>query len=145
MLVDATPEAVYDVVSDVTRTGEWSPVCEACWWEDPAEAGTVGAWFAGRNVTPTRTWETRSLVVAASRGREFAWMVGGAYARWGFAMRATDGGTLLTESWDFLPAGLERFVELYGDDAPAQVEDRTRTAYDGIPVTLAAIRGIVEA
>ena len=27
ILVTATPEAVYDLVSDVTRTGEWSPVC----------------------------------------------------------------------------------------------------------------------
>ncbi|MGZ6833860.1 MAG: SRPBCC family protein, partial [Mycobacteriaceae bacterium] len=25
------PELVYDLVSDVTRTGEWSPVCKACW------------------------------------------------------------------------------------------------------------------
>ena len=35
-------EELYDLVSDVTRTGEWSPVCRACWWEDEAAAGTVG-------------------------------------------------------------------------------------------------------
>ena len=38
----------------------------------------MGAWFTGRNEVPGRTWETRSKVVAADRGREFAWVVGGA-------------------------------------------------------------------
>lgn len=145
VLVRATPEEVYDVVSDVTRTGEWSVQCEAAWWEDASEAGQVGAWFGGRNRTPTRTWETRSQVAVASRGREFAWLVGGRFARWGFRLEATDGGTLLTQTWDFLPAGYERFAELYGDDAAAQIDDRTRAAHEGIPVTLATIRDIVEA
>ena len=61
----------------MTRTGEWSPVCPACWWDEGAETGQVGVWFTGRNETPERTWETRSQVVAADRGREFAWLVGG--------------------------------------------------------------------
>src|SRR5690606_14752506 len=30
--IDVTPQAVWDVVSDITRTGEWSPVCQAAWW-----------------------------------------------------------------------------------------------------------------
>ncbi|GAB3991144.1 SRPBCC family protein [Nocardioides marmoraquaticus] len=145
MLVQATPEEVYDVVSDITRTGEWSVQCEAAWWEDETEAGQVGAWFVGRNATPSRTWETRSQVAVASRGREFAWLVGGAWVRWGFRMGAGEGGTQLTQTWDFLTAGYERFVELYGDEAPAQIDDRTRAAHEGIPVTLARIRDIVEA
>jgi hypothetical protein len=28
------PESLYDMVCDVTRMGEWSPVCLACWWDD---------------------------------------------------------------------------------------------------------------
>ena len=32
--VEASAEAVYDLVSDITRTGEWSPVCVSCWWDD---------------------------------------------------------------------------------------------------------------
>ncbi|MGZ6807635.1 MAG: SRPBCC family protein, partial [Mycobacteriaceae bacterium] len=75
------PELVYDLVSDVTRTGEWSPVCKACWW-DEGDSARVGAWFTGRNEVPARTWETRSEVVAAERGREFAFVVGGSLVRW---------------------------------------------------------------
>ena len=59
---------MYSAVSDVTRTGEWSPVCQECWW-DEGDGPVVGAHFTGRNVLPERTWETRSEVVAAERRR----------------------------------------------------------------------------
>ena len=142
--VEASPEAVYDVVADVTRTGEWSPVCRACWWDDEATAGQVGAWFTGRNQLPERTWETRSQVVAAERGREFAWKVGGAFVRWGYSVAPSAGGTTLTESWEFLDEGIAMFHEKYGEDAAAEIAERTRLALDGIPRTLAAIKRVVE-
>ncbi len=144
VVVRTSPEALYDLVSDVTRTGEWSPVCRACWW-DEGGGPRVGAWFTGRNEVPGRTWETRSQVVAADRGREFAWSVGGSLVRWSFTLEPVEGGTRLTESWEFLPAGQELFAERYGDDAAAQVEDRTRAAREGIPTTLAAIARIATA
>lgn len=144
VVVRATPEAVYDLVSDVTRTGEWSAQCRACWW-DEGDGARVGAWFTGRNETPSRTWETRSQVVAADRGREFAWVVGGRLVRWAFSMEPADGGTRLTESWEFLPAGIEFFSERYGEAAEEQVADRVQAAHAGIPQTLDAIRRIAEA
>ena len=141
--VAASAEALYDLVSDVTRTGEWSPVCTACWWDEGA-SGQVGDWFTGRNVTPERSWDTRSQVVVADRGREFAWVVGGSYVRWGFTLTAVEGGTELTESWEFLPDGQAMFAERYGDAAPQQIADRTRAAHEGIPATLAAVKRIAE-
>ena len=92
VVVGRTPEDVYDMVSDVTRMGEWSPVCRACWWDD-GDGPRPGAWFTGRNELPERTWETRSQVVAADRGREFAFVVGGAWVRWGYTFTPVDGGT----------------------------------------------------
>ncbi|MGN6330704.1 MAG: SRPBCC family protein [Motilibacteraceae bacterium] len=143
ILVAASPEALYDLVSDVTRTGEWSPVCRECWWDEGA-SGRPGDWFTGRNEVPGRTWETRSQVVVADRGREFAFLVGKSYVRWGFSFLPEEGGTRVTESWEFLPAGLAMFAERYGEDAPAQIADRTRAAHEGIPATLAAIKRIAE-
>lgn len=144
MKVDASAEALYDLVSDITRTGEWSPVCTSCWWDDEATAGRVGAWFTGRNELPHRTWETRSVVVAAEHGHEFAWVVGGSFVRWGFALAPAQTGTTLIESWEFLPAGIAMFEEKFGDDAMAQITDRTQQALAGIPRTLAAIKRIAE-
>jgi hypothetical protein len=148
VVVDADPDTVYAVISDVTRTGEWSPICEACWWDSGDEPGPdgprEGAWFTGRNVTPDRTWETRSLVVAAEPGREFAWLVGGKLVRWGYVLRPVDGKTELTETWEFRQDGIDFFHEKYGDQAQAQIQERTDAAHSGIPATLARIKAVVE-
>jgi hypothetical protein len=93
---------------------------------------------------PERTWETRSRVVAAERGREFAWVVGQGFVRWGFVLEAEGAGTRLTETWEFLPAGQSMFAEKYGDRAADEIEDRTRHAHTGIPRTLAAIKQVAE-
>ena len=141
--ISAPQEKVYDLVSDVTRMGEWSPVCRACWWED-GDSPRVGAWFGGRNVLPERTWETRSEVVVADRGREFAFVVGGTYVRWGYTFDSVDGGTQVTESWELLPGGVAMFGERFGDEAPAMMADRVEAAHTGIAATLAALKRIAE-
>ncbi len=143
IVVARSAESLYDMVSDVTRMGEWSPVCKACWWDD-GDSLRVGAWFTGRNELPERVWETRSQVVAAERGREFAFVVGGSLVRWSYAFTPVDGGTQVTESWEFLPDGIARFQARFGEDAEAQIANRTEAAHRGIPVTLAAIKESAE-
>jgi hypothetical protein len=143
IIVARPPEYLYDMVSDVTRMGEWSPVCRACWWDD-GDGPRPGAWFTGRNELPERVWETRSRVVAAERGREFAFVVGGSWVRWGYTFTPVDGGTEVTESWEFLPAGIARFHARFGDAAESQIADRAEAARSGIPRTLAAIKKTAE-
>lgn len=143
VVVACSPEALYDMVCDVSRMGEWSPVCTGGSWED-GDGPRPGAWFTGRNEVPGRTWETRSQVVAADRGREFAFLVGGAWVRWGYTFAPVPEGTELTESWEFLPAGIARFHERYGDNAEAQIANRVEAAHTGIPATLAAIKKAAE-
>ncbi|WP_402375537.1 SRPBCC family protein [Isoptericola rhizosphaerae] len=149
--IAAPPAEVYALVSDVTRTGEWSPVCKACWWDEadapePGGSPRVGAHFTGRNGTPERTWETRSQVVVADPGREFAWIVGQGFVRWSYMLGALDDGaaTELTETWEFTPAGIAAFAQRYGDQTDREVEIRTQMAREGIPATLAAVKRIAE-
>lgn len=52
---------------------------------------------------------------------------------------------MLTESWEFTPAGQAFFVQRYGADAPAEVAAREQAAHEGIPATLAAMKRIIEA
>ena len=144
VVVARSPEELYALVSDITRMGEWSPVCKACWWEEEGGSARVGAWFGGRNELPDRTWETRSEVVAADPGREFAFAVNGTIARWSYTFTAVDGGTQLTETWEFLPSGIDIFRQRFGDDADAQIEDRFQAARNGIPATLDAIKKTAE-
>jgi hypothetical protein len=141
--IAASPQAVYDLVTDISRTGEWSPICRQCWWID-GDGPRPGARFAGRNEADGQVWETRSEVVTAEPGREFAWLVGEGYVRWSYRLDPTDGGTRLTEEWEFLPAGQAMYRERYGEGADARAELRAGQAVAGIPATLAAIKRIAE-
>jgi hypothetical protein len=143
VIIARPPQVLYDMVSDITRMGEWSPVCKACWWDDGASA-QAGAWFTGRNETPERTWETRSQVVAAQPGREFAFAVFGDRARWGYTFTPVDEGTRVTESWAFLPGGVTAFEARYGAKAQAEIANREQAAREGIPATLAALKRAAE-
>ncbi len=142
IVVSREPEELYALVSDVTRMGEWSPVCTGCWWDDDTRG--VGAWFTGRNETPEKTWETRSQVAADEPGREFAFVVAGNRTRWGYAFEAVEGGTLMTESWEILPAGEEFFQERFGADADAEMQKRADAAHSGIHDTISAIKKAAE-
>lgn len=141
--VNVPPGELYDMVSDVTRMGEWSPVCRDCWWDEGA-GPHKGDWFTGRNETPERTWETRSQVVAAEPGRRFAWEVNNGWVQWAYTFAPDGEGALLTESWIFLPKGIAGFHERFGDQADAEIEKRRAAAETGIPATLAAIKKAAE-
>ena len=144
VVIAASPQALYDMVSDITRMGQWSPVAKSCWW-DEGDGPKVGAWFTGRNEAPARDpWETRCQVAAADPGKEFAFIVGGTWTRWGYAFSPVSGETVVTESWEMLPAGLERFDQRFGAGAADQVRDRYETARAGIATTLAAIKRAAE-
>ncbi len=87
----------------------------------------------------------------AEPGRRFGWLVSDALVRWTYELEplpdAADGVpvTRLTETWEFLEAGIARFAERWGERAQEQVEERTEAARTGIPVTLAAVARIAEA
>ena len=34
IVIARSPEDLYDLVSDITRMGTWSPICQACWWDE---------------------------------------------------------------------------------------------------------------
>jgi hypothetical protein len=144
--IDRAPDDVYAMISDVTRMGEWSPVCTSCWWDEGGSA-RAGAWFTGRNETPDRTWETHCEVVAADTGREFTFVVGGAdngFARWSYTLAPAGDGTELTESWAILPTLVGYFASNSDDGGAAQVAEREANAHEGIPATLAAIKAAAE-
>jgi uncharacterized protein YndB with AHSA1/START domain len=51
--IAAPPDAVYDLIADVTRMGEWSPECVRCRWLDGAQEARPGARFRGTSCPST--------------------------------------------------------------------------------------------
>ena len=148
--IDRPTEDVYAIVSDVTRIGELSPVCRSGAWDDPTQAGKAGAWFTGHNAIGEFTWDTRCKVVAAEPGREFTFINHGPngdveLVRWGFILEPQGDATLVTESWQVLPA-YPAFVA-DGDptlDVKARIEGMAQMARDGIKDTLANLKRVAE-
>lgn len=141
VMIAASPETLYDMIADVTRMGEWSPVCKACWWDEGA-GPTVGSWFTGRNVFGDHEWERRCEVAAATRGEEFAFVNGGraeGHVRWRYTLTAVAGGTEVEESWTILRL-TPTLAELTADQRRRLVE-RTRS---GIDETLTALKRVAE-
>ena len=105
MRIAATPDRLYDLVSDVTRMGEWSPECRGGEWLDRASGPTVGARFRGYNRMGPYRWSTTSKVVVADAGREFAFTVmarGREATRWRYRFQRVDDETVVTESYEFV-------------------------------------------
>lgn len=73
VVVDAPPETAWQVVSDVTRTGEWSSECHRVGWLGGATAATVGARFRGRNRNGLIRWSRTCEVTTVDAPRELGW------------------------------------------------------------------------
>lgn len=103
--VDASPTAVYELISDVTRTGEWSPECRRCEWVDGADRATVGTRFRGWNRWRLARWSRLVEVVAAEPARELAFRTLPDWfnrdsTTWRYLLEPAGDGTLITESYE---------------------------------------------
>jgi hypothetical protein len=78
--------------------GRLSPECTGGRWLDDATGPAVGARFKGTNKRGFVRWSTTSTVVAAERGREYAFEVGDSGTRWSYRFEPDGSGTLVTES-----------------------------------------------
>jgi len=101
----ATPERIWDLISDVTRIGKYSPETFEAEWVDGASGPAVGARFRGhvkRNGIGPTYWTTCS-VVACVPGRDFAFGVGSPDKPlnvWRYRLEPAGDGTDVTESFE---------------------------------------------
>lgn len=108
--VKVAPEQAYSLISDPTRTGEWSPENTGASLRESAQGALrEGDEFDGTNKRGPFRWITRCTVTHAVPGRRFRfkvrrWGVGRPLLRvpvatWDFELEPTDGGTRITETW----------------------------------------------
>ena len=106
IVINASPERLYQMVADLRRMGEWSPECQAVEWEDGATGPAEGARFVGHNRGGPRglmRWSRRGRILTADAGREFAFATeeGGRESTvWRYRFEPVEGGTRVTESYD---------------------------------------------
>lgn len=140
--IDASPEAVYDLVSDVTRMGEWSPENVGADWRDGA-GGKAGDWFDGHNKSGEREWTRACEVARADRGQDFTFVVDGVEKNctwWSYEMEPAGDGTRLTERW-----WLVNKTPGAAAMSPEQFADRATFTKTMLDATLAAIKATAEA
>ena len=139
--VDAPPDAVWSLVADLDRMGEWSPECYRVEWLDGATAAVVGARFRGYNRIGPIKWSTVCVITKAEPGRELAFSVVNGHGReetqWRYVLENDGATTRLVESYEFkwCPV-LNRIAEI--------PFPRDRQLRRGIAETLARIKTAAE-
>jgi uncharacterized protein YndB with AHSA1/START domain len=141
--VRAAPEVVWELVSDLTRMGEWSPENNGGTWIRGAKGPVPGAKFKGRNANGSHRWSTTVTVVDAVPGERFSFVVTvGLFkiAEWSFDIEPTRRGCLVVETWVDQRSG---FMKQLGAKASG-VEDRATHNRAGMKQTLDAIAAAAE-
>jgi uncharacterized protein YndB with AHSA1/START domain len=141
--IKAPAERVWDMVSDVTRIGEFSPETFEAEWIDGATGPEVGARFRGhvkRNAKGPIYWTT-CTITACEPGREFAFGVGtggNVLNTWRYVLQPAGDGTDVTESFALTPSPLLRlYWALLG-------WTRGKTNLSGMRTTLERMKAVAE-
>jgi uncharacterized protein YndB with AHSA1/START domain len=95
--IEAPPEAVYAIVTDIAQMGRLSPECTGGRWLDGADGPAVGARFKGTNKRGVARWSTTNRVVEAEPGRAFSFETKESGTRWTYRMEPDGTGTVVTE------------------------------------------------
>lgn len=159
--IGATPQEVYTVVSDLPRSGEWSPETVGGLWVSgaPCEVGSV---FRGENLRREDvvawaplvrgTWFTEAEVLAADPGCSFRWAMRNKAGQaqesvWGFEMRPVNGGCMLEHNFNMGEPtdGIRKIVEDMDESEKRRFfADWTAKLRNDLALTLDRIKAVVE-
>lgn len=145
--IEASPEHLYDLVADITRTGEFSPENQGGKWIDGAAGPAVGARFKASNKRKGK-WATTCTVTVADPAQEFAFVVGkpsSPSASWRYRFQAAGLGTMVFESFELPKENLgffNRFLTKLGTGVTW--EERPADLLAGMEHTLARLKATAE-
>jgi hypothetical protein len=143
--IEASPDTVYAMVSDLTRMGEWSPEATGGQWVGGATGPVAGAKFKGTNAHGDKKWSALAKVTDATTPTRFAFanVVGPVtVSEWCYDIVALDGGAAceVTETWQLHQPTL---ISLVGKMMTG-VTDRTEHTKSMIETTLTRIKATAE-
>lgn len=134
--VDASPERVWEIVSDLKRMGEWSPQCRRM-----VVFGEVrrGARTLNLNRKGVLVWPTSAKVVALSPKERVAFRITENKTVWSYTLEATPNGTKVTERRE-APHGSTRLSQFFVRAFLGGNSGLERDLVDGMKETLARIK-----
>jgi uncharacterized protein YndB with AHSA1/START domain len=142
--MSAPPERIFELVSDVTKIGRYSPETFEAEWLDGATGPAVGVRFRGhvkRNQKGPTYWAT-CVITECEPNRAFGFTVGSSVEKglnnWRYGLEASGTGTDVTESFrlkDVLP--MKVYWALLG-------WARGKTNRDGMRTTLERMKAELE-
>ncbi|GGN64051.1 cyclase [Streptomyces albiflavescens] len=148
--IDAPPERVWELVSDVGLMPRLSAELQSVQWLDGATGPALRARFLGRSVHEALgEWSTTSHVVEFEPPRVFAWAVEDPEhptALWRFTCEPRDGGTQLHQWMRMGPgrSGLSLAIERMPEKEQKIVFVRLREFETNMTATVEAIRMLAE-
>lgn len=144
--VEGSPQAVWAVVSDVTRTPEWSPVVVGATWIDDVSGPELGARFRGDNRFNGFRWSRQCEVTACDPPRVFAFSTfgrdGREQTRWRYTIETVDDTTRLTLAYQVVT--LPRWVAL-AQRVPGMAKTSARQATENMTSSLQRIAELASA
>jgi hypothetical protein len=101
--IEASPEALYELIADVTRTPEITPDIVRVEWLDGATGPAVGARFKAINYAGKGPkWSNKPVITVLEPNRDIAWErtePGGGTIEWRYRFEPEGSGTRITESY----------------------------------------------
>ena len=100
--ISASADAVWPLVSDLTRMGEWSPENQGGEWVKGATGAAVGAVFKGTNKNGKKQWSTSVKVNECDAPRKFSFglmLLGKNWCDWIYEIEPTATECRVTHSW----------------------------------------------
>lgn len=140
--IDAPPERVWTVVSDIARMGEWSPECRKVVVVGTPREGTH---LIGLNRRRWTVWPTNSRIVRYEPGRAIAWKVFTNRATWSYELEPTaGGGTRVIERRDLPSNGLAPISAAFTKAFLGGAASHDAELLEGMQTTLDRIKSTVE-
>jgi uncharacterized protein YndB with AHSA1/START domain len=139
--IDAPPERVWSLVTDLPRMASWSPQVVRTFVRGPVQRGTRAFNLNRRGLL---FWPTQSKVVAFEPHREFAFRVRENGTIWAFVLEPTATGTRLVQERR-APHGLKPISTRLQDAVLGGVETFTGELREGMRETLERIKADAEA
>lgn len=140
--VDAPPELVWGILTDLSRMPEWSPELVRM---VPLKPGglRVGQWYLGINRRRAAVWPTRNVVSLLEPGRTIAWDTTSSGARWIWEVEAEGAGTRVVHRRP-VPRRLTVVSRVFAPLALGGVEGHADELEAGMAQTVARLKAAAE-